>query len=105
MLYVGERKLINLNLILKSFSSFAFRYHCEDPNCYSDLSRLRGLKYLTWRDTKKLKYQDVKEDLAHSYFHKHANYIFDEEEFQKIVYEGIAYVKEQAKVLLVHDEL
>lgn len=35
-----------------------FRYNCEDPNCYKDLARLRGVKYFTWEDTSKLIQQD-----------------------------------------------
>ncbi|KAG5343293.1 EOGT transferase, partial [Acromyrmex heyeri] len=33
-------------------------YNCEDPNCYKDLARLRGVKYFTWKDTSKLVQQD-----------------------------------------------
>lgn len=32
-----------------------FRYNCEDPNCYFDLARLKGVKYITWTDNEKLK--------------------------------------------------
>lgn len=34
------------------------RYNCEDPNCYKDLARLRGVKYFTWENTTKLVQQD-----------------------------------------------
>jgi len=34
------------------------RYNCEDPNCYKDLARLRGVKYFTWENTSKLVQQD-----------------------------------------------
>lgn len=85
----------------------SFRYNCEDPNCYADLARLRGVKYLTWTDKSKLKAQDIKQDLETSYFEKHASYVFDPEEFLRIVNEAIRHVKEQAKELnyLSHDEL
>jgi protein O-GlcNAc transferase len=88
-------------------SSCSHRYHCEDPNCYSDLARLRGVKYLTWRDKSKLKAQDIKQDLESSYYEKHANYVFDKEEFVNIVNEAVVHVKEQARELnyLTHDEL
>lgn len=35
-----------------------FRYNCEDPNCYKDLTRLRGLKYTTWENQHKIFQQD-----------------------------------------------
>lgn len=38
------------------FSSY--RYNCEDPNCYFDLARLRGLKYVTWENKEKIVQQD-----------------------------------------------
>lgn len=41
-----------------------FRYNCEDENCYHDLARVRGIKYLTWRDKNKVKrFSDVNKSL------------------------------------------
>lgn len=37
---------------------FDFRYNCGDANCYQDLARLRGIKYMTWEDLTKLKPED-----------------------------------------------
>lgn len=37
---------------------FLFRYNCEDPNCYLDLARLRGIKYITWENKTVLHQQD-----------------------------------------------
>lgn len=37
---------------------FDFRYNCGDANCYQDLARLRGIKYMTWEDLAKLKPED-----------------------------------------------
>lgn len=34
------------------------RYNCEDPGCYKDLARLRGVKYFTWENTSMLVQQD-----------------------------------------------
>jgi len=34
------------------------RYNCEDENCYLDLARLRGVKYITWQDKSKLIQED-----------------------------------------------
>lgn len=34
------------------------RYNCEDSECYKDLARLRGVKYITWENKEKLTQQD-----------------------------------------------
>lgn len=41
-----------------SFGILFFRYNCEDENCYLDLARLRGVKYLTWENKEKLWQED-----------------------------------------------
>lgn len=30
------------------------RHNCEDAGCYSDLARLRGVKYFTWQKSHKV---------------------------------------------------
>lgn len=45
-------------LFLPKWASLFELYHCEDPGCYSDLARLRGVHYLTWEDDSKLTQQD-----------------------------------------------
>ena len=35
-------------LLLPDWGAVLELYHCEDPACYSDLARLRGLAYSTW---------------------------------------------------------
>ncbi|XP_068620979.1 EGF domain-specific O-linked N-acetylglucosamine transferase isoform X2 [Battus philenor] len=45
-------------LFLPDWAAVFEVYNCEDPNCYSDLARLRGLKYVTWRKKNKLVQQD-----------------------------------------------
>lgn len=35
-----------------------FSYNCEDPACYRDLARLRGVNYITWENPDKLAQQD-----------------------------------------------
>lgn len=37
-----------------------FRYNCQDPNCYFDLARLTGVKYVTWENNDKLIQHDHK---------------------------------------------
>lgn len=39
-------------LFLPDWAAVFEVYHCEDRGCYSDLSRLRGVKYFTWPDEK-----------------------------------------------------
>jgi len=62
-------------------------YNCDDPGCYSDLSRLRGLKYLTWEDDSKV--TSLEADSGHPYsgpaHQKFMNYKFDVDEFSRLV--------------------
>ncbi|CAK1549869.1 unnamed protein product [Leptosia nina] len=60
-------------------------YNCEDPNCYSDLSRLRGLKYVTWMDKSKLVQQDEGHGPGGGSHAKFTNYSFDVKEFLRLV--------------------
>ncbi|KAF5269294.1 hypothetical protein FQR65_LT02595 [Abscondita terminalis] len=72
-------------LFLPDWAAVFELYNCEDENCYLDLARLRGLKYLTWENKKKLMQEDEgthPEGGAHAKF---TNYSFDIEEFLKLV--------------------
>lgn len=60
-------------------------YNCEDPNCYKDLARLRGVKYFTWENTSKLMQQDPGTHPDGGAHAKFTNYSFDVEEFLRIV--------------------
>lgn len=33
-------------------------YNCEDPACYKDLARLRGVNYITWENRDKVIAED-----------------------------------------------
>lgn len=68
-------------------------YNCEDPGCYKDLARLRGIKYLTWHDTSKLVQQDPGTHPDGSAHAKFTNYSFDVEEFLRIVSLARSHVK------------
>ncbi|XP_063376230.1 EGF domain-specific O-linked N-acetylglucosamine transferase [Cydia fagiglandana] len=70
-------------------------YNCEDPNCYADLARLRGLKYVTWRDKTKLVQQDQGHGPGGGSHAKFTNYSFDVDEFLRLVEECAAYVRER----------
>lgn len=84
------------SLFLPSWAAVFELYHCEDRGCYSDLARLRGLKYATWEDESKVFMEEGEEggvgaaavvglppgSLAHKKF---CNYRFDADEFLRIM--------------------
>ncbi|XP_045767771.1 EGF domain-specific O-linked N-acetylglucosamine transferase [Maniola jurtina] len=80
-------------LFLPDWAAVFEVYHCEDPNCYSDLARLRGLKYVTWEDKTKLKQQDQGHGPGGVSHSKFTNYSFDVEEFLRLVEICAAYVR------------
>ena len=41
-------------LFLPEWAAVFEIYNCDDADCYLDLARLRGLKYFTWEDPKKV---------------------------------------------------
>lgn len=62
-----------------------FRYNCEDENCYLDLARLRGIKYVTWENLDKLIRQDEGHHPDGGSHAKFTNYSFDVDEFIRLV--------------------
>ncbi|CAL7950413.1 unnamed protein product [Xylocopa violacea] len=68
-------------------------YNCEDPGCYKDLARLRGVKYYTWENTSKLVQQDPGTHPDGGAHAKFTNYSFDVKEFLRIVSQAKEYVK------------
>lgn len=70
-------------------------YNCEDPGCYKDLARLRGIKYFTWENTTKLVQQDPGTHPDGGAHAKFTNYSFDVKEFLRIVSQAAEYVKNQ----------
>lgn len=69
-------------LFLPKWATLFELYHCEDPNCYKDLARLRGVNYQTWENVDLLQsieagYQDDHE--------KFRNYKFEVDEFERLV--------------------
>ncbi|CAG9768926.1 unnamed protein product [Ceutorhynchus assimilis] len=79
-------------LFLPDWASVFEVYNCEDANCYSDLSRLRGVHYVTWKDSDKLTSETdgSHKGGAHAKF---ANYSFDVKEFQRLLKEATDHVK------------
>ncbi len=74
-------------LFLPNWAAVFELYNCEDPSCYSELARLRGVQYVTWTNPD-LVYPEDKghhpsdPDKGHAKF---TNYSFDPEEFERIV--------------------
>jgi len=76
-------------LWLPKWASVFEVYHCQDPACYSDLARLRGLSYTTWSDLALLRMQISEEDRKeHIAYAKFADYEFDVNEFVRKVDEA-----------------
>ncbi|KAK3769696.1 hypothetical protein RRG08_004947 [Elysia crispata] len=68
-------------------------YNCEDPSCYFDLARLRGLKYITWEKKKKLTQEDEGHHPTLGAHAKFTNYAFDVMEFMRLVYKAADHVR------------
>ncbi|XP_044267889.1 EGF domain-specific O-linked N-acetylglucosamine transferase [Tribolium madens] len=79
-------------LFLPDWAAVFELYNCEDANCYFDLARLRGLKYVTWEKLDKLKSQEdgTHDGGAHAKF---ANYSFDVKEFLRLVAQTAKHVE------------
>ncbi|CAL4121696.1 unnamed protein product, partial [Meganyctiphanes norvegica] len=68
-------------------------YNCGDPNCYKDLARLRGVKYVTWEDNTKLTPEDEGHHPEIGAHEKFTNYEFDVKEFMRLMRKCIQHVK------------
>eukprot|EP00794_Sanderia_malayensis_P012818 gene12818-14131_t len=74
-------------------------YHTEDPDCYRDLARLRGVKYLTWENKDKLFQQDKGHHPTLGEHPKFTNYAFNAEEFMRMISDAVEHVmKYRAKL-------
>lgn len=72
-------------LFLPNWGTLFELYHCEDPNCYKDLARLRGVNYVTWEDEEKMVRQDSGHHPEVGAHAKFTNYSFDKDEFLRLV--------------------
>ncbi|XP_060801982.1 EGF domain-specific O-linked N-acetylglucosamine transferase [Amyelois transitella] len=82
-------------LFLPDWAAVFELYNCEDPNCYMDLSRLRGLKYVTWEDKNKLVQQDEGRGPGGGSHAKFTNYSFDVAEFLRLVAKCAEHVRKR----------
>jgi len=79
-------------------------YNCGDVNCYKDLARLRGVRYMTWQDKDKLTPEDEGHHPTLGAHEKFTNYFFDVTEFMRLVREAADYVLEHTQHMQ-HTEL
>ncbi|CAG2100159.1 unnamed protein product [Medioppia subpectinata] len=71
-------------------------YNCDDEHCYKDLSRLRGVRYMTWTDRSKVYPQESNYKSENPQFSadaKFTNYRFDAKEFKRLVTIAVNYVR------------
>ncbi|KAK7074343.1 hypothetical protein SK128_004577 [Halocaridina rubra] len=88
-------------------------YNCGDPNCYRDLARLRGVKYMTWENDNELTPEDEGHHPDMGAHEKFTNYKFSVQEFMRLMRKAAGYVRshrgwkhlqEKLKAALKHDE-
>lgn len=72
-------------LFLPNWATIFELYNCEDPNCYKDLARLRGVNYITWEREELLYPQDEGHHPQGGAHAKFTNYRFDRKEFARLV--------------------
>ncbi|KAI4466474.1 glycosyltransferase [Holotrichia oblita] len=84
-------------LFLPDWAAVFELYNCEDPNCYKDLTRLRGLKYTTWENRDKMFQQDEGQHPEGGAHAKFTNYSFDTGEFLRLVELTARYIKNHPK--------
>lgn len=70
-------------LFLPKWATLFELYNCEDPNCYKDLSRLRGVNYITW-DNKSLM-ESIDANYEGGDHEKFKNFRFDVDHFERLV--------------------
>ncbi|XP_059048892.1 EGF domain-specific O-linked N-acetylglucosamine transferase [Achroia grisella] len=100
-------------LFLPDWAAVFELYNCEDPNCYMDLARLRGVKYVTWENKDKLVQEDQGHGPGGGSHAKFTNYSFDVDEFLRLVAICAEHVRKrqdfknfiEASILKNHDEL
>lgn len=70
-------------LFLPKWATLFELYNCEDPNCYKDLSRLRGVNYVTWEDSSLM--ESIDTDYQQGDHEKFKNFKFNVDEFERLV--------------------
>ena len=90
-------------LFLPDWAAVFELYHCDDPSCYRDLSRLRGVKHIAWTNESLVYHHEAdgantqtsnNNRPAHSKF---KNYRFDRFEFLRKIREAERHVRSHQK--------
>lgn len=94
-------------LFLPKWAALFEVYNCEDPTCYRDLARLRGVYYVTWEDESKMEAEDEGHHPDGGGHKKFTNYKFDKDEFVRMVAKAAHYVANHPDFPknIPHDEL
>ena len=86
-------------LFLPNWAAVFELYHCDDPSCYRDLARLRGVKHVTWTNESLVYHFEAdgentkKETRSRPASSKFRNYKFDKEEFLRKIQEAEEHVR------------
>jgi protein O-GlcNAc transferase len=89
-------------LFLPDWAQVIELYNCEDPECYKDLARLRGVGYSTWVEEALLTRVPGDQGVPHARGPAHkkfANYRFDPAETVRLVGEAARRVRQHKKYL------
>ena len=97
-------------LFLPDWAAVFELYDCEDPNCYKDLARLRGVKHVTWTNLDKLMPQKDttvtgQNENPPEIHAKFTNYAFDPQEFLKKVKEAAEHVTNHPSFIKIMDSI
>lgn len=68
-------------------------FNCEDPVCYQDLARLRGVRYLTWENSSLVYPEDKGHHPTLGAHAKFTSYSFDVGEFVRLLGKAIDHVR------------
>ncbi|CAI4228219.1 unnamed protein product [Auanema sp. JU1783] len=89
-------------LFLPDWAAIMEIYNCDDAGCYSDLARLRGVKYFTWPKSKEhlIEADNIQNHPSLGKPHKKfANYRFNAGEFKKNLQKMAEYVRRHPQFL------
>ncbi|XP_055884177.1 EGF domain-specific O-linked N-acetylglucosamine transferase-like isoform X1 [Biomphalaria glabrata] len=80
-------------------------YNCEDPGCYYDLARLRGIKYMTWENKSKMTQEDEGHHPTLRAHAKFTNFAFDVNEFMRLIHIATQHVRNHPAYLTAQKDI
>lgn len=92
------------SLFLPDWAVLFELYNCDDENCYKDLARLRGVKYLTWQKGNLVFPEDEGNHPQLGAHKKFTDYAFDKNEFLRLVMIGVKHVRKEIEKSLNHEK-